>query len=471
LVKNIPSTSNTVVLIDVDRVFNSPLAKSEGWRAEHERSFATGLAIIPPHTSMYATATQLDFDVMQPNWSISMLELNLEPSMSLLAREQKGVLEEIAELPTVEMPNDTFAVQFASRVVGIMSPANRQNVARWVRQSAAKTDPTLSPYLMSAVGFSDSLGTPIIMAMDLQDIMTRVEIRGRIDASPTLDRFKADKDQVAAVLSTIKSITLGVTINEKMFGKIKVNFGADAAPLKGFSKTLLLEVLDSRGAAIDGLAKWKSVVNGNQISIEGELSRPALQQIISIANSPVAHIRDPEAAKADLAKSPEALSLEATKKYYDAVQGYLKDLNSKSGANLKSTGQKGLYYERYAGRVDQLSTLNVDEEMLEYGFAVGDSLRNASAAIKGIGINTGIRTASVYQVGPSFVSGSRFGYYGWSAGSVGSYESRNVYAERRAITKEERGKGYVNSLQIMRQVDAMTRKIRLSMTNKYQVQF
>ena len=89
-------------------------------------------------------------------------------------------------------------------------------------------------------------------------------------------------------------------------------------------------------------------------------------------------------------------------------------------------------------------------------------------SLKGIGIQSGVRTAQVYQT----VTTDYNAYASpWSGGYSYYTEWRDVDAERRAVRAEERGKGALSARQIAQEVENETAKIRQAMTQKYQVNF
>ena len=59
----------------------------------------------------------------------------------------------------------------APQTVGVMFPANRQQVVRWVREAKTATSAPLTPYLAEAVGYADKVGTDIVLALDLTDML------------------------------------------------------------------------------------------------------------------------------------------------------------------------------------------------------------------------------------------------------------------------------------------------------------
>jgi hypothetical protein len=89
-------------------------------------------------------------------------------------------------------------------------------------------------------------------------------------------------------------------------------------------------------------------------------------------------------------------------------------------------------------------------------------------ALKGIGIQSGVRTAQVYQT----VSTDYNAYAGYGGAGYSYYtEWRNVDAEQRAIRAQERGKGALSAREIGQEVENETAKIRQVMTQKYQINF
>ncbi len=69
LVHFIPYDANAMLLIDVDELMASPMAKQENWRADLEQAFSAGLVILPPQSSRVLFASRLDFQLLQPRWS------------------------------------------------------------------------------------------------------------------------------------------------------------------------------------------------------------------------------------------------------------------------------------------------------------------------------------------------------------------------------------------------------------------
>ena len=94
----------------------------------------------------------------------------------------------------------------------------------------------------------------------------------------------------------------------------------------------------------------------------------------------------------------------ASEKYFSSVNQYFEDLRDKEPQRI---AQYGVWFDKYARKIDQLPMVNVDSEMLTYGAYVAQQLRNAATAIQGIGIRSRVR-----QVDAADAGGVTPGYYG-----------------------------------------------------------
>ena len=176
----------------------------------------------------------------------------------------------------------------------------------------------------------------------------------------------------------------------------------------------------------------------------------------------------------------------ASQQYFKSVTGLLDDLTGKRKSDEFVTwGQVGLWFEKYAARIDQLPILHVDPDLLDWGSNVSAQLRQAESAMKGIGAQTGYRLATApnvqaYNTRTEAVSGVGVGPYGgYRAG--GGYAYQSVYNPKLSlalqgqqsaqIRTEERIRGNTSANLIMQGLQAETGEIRKRMTEKYQVEF
>ena len=135
--------------MDVEKVLASPIAKREGWKGQFDKVFAAGLIATPPSTKRLLLAAQLDYETWQPISELSLLDLSDDVSMISLARQTKGTLDTVANLSAIVLPQDAYLVELSKHRLAAMTPANRQMVVRWLRESLNRSQPALSPYLMA----------------------------------------------------------------------------------------------------------------------------------------------------------------------------------------------------------------------------------------------------------------------------------------------------------------------------------
>ena len=115
--------------------------------------------------------------------------------------------------------------------------------------------------------------TPIIMAMDLRDAISPEIVKQKAKSLESLKDKDVDIDELAKVISSVQGMTLGITINEKVFGRLKVDFAEDASSLKGIAKPLLLGDSgqptsdDSRVRNVERAGRWED-------GVHRRLSRP-----------------------------------------------------------------------------------------------------------------------------------------------------------------------------------------------------
>jgi hypothetical protein len=176
----------------------------------------------------------------------------------------------------------------------------------------------------------------------------------------------------------------------------------------------------------------------------------------------------------------------ASLEYFKTITTMLDDLRGKrKSTEFVTWGQVGLWFERYARKIDNLPILNVDNELLDFGVFVADSLRQSETAMKGIGAKSGYRKTQLPNVGGGAYYGGYYGYgYGYGYGrpvarasAVGAavdtaHANLALRGQAEAqIRTQERITGNANAHFIMQGIEQATSAIRRSMTQKYKIEF
>ena len=335
----------------------------------------------------------------------------------------------------VATPHDALIVKFGPQLFGLMQPDDRQSVSRWIREAESGSAQPLSPYLQAAANLPDRVGTEIIMALDLTDAVSRDRIRKGIERS---ERSYVESRSTWTPRPTCwpacVAMTLGIRVTIGVYGKLKVDFGRDIGVLKDVAKPLLLEVLDEAGCRIDEFANWNVQTENQRITIDGELTRDGGRRLFSFLELDATGVDAvTDEGPTQPSQPDDAEVAQKSLKYYQAISKYLADLSRERDATTYST--IGLWFDKYAKRIDRLPTLDVDKDLVNYGAYVVGGLRDAREAIQGVAIRSGAGTAAV-------TSGSVEGYQLFSGGSnYAKLEVSSVEAERRSIRAGERAAG------------------------------
>jgi len=482
----VPSDANSLVLIDVDKMLASPAAERGDWKNKIENAFAEGITILPPNTKRAVLASMIDVEFMTQLWQTEIVELNEPTDVTTVSKKTGGTVDRIGELAAVRLPVDAYVVRFTKDAFGVMLPANRQAVVKWVREVHDRDTPKLSPYLTEAYEYANDLGTPVIMALDLENAVSEAEVRARLQENWKGSGLegKADPLAVAKVIASIRGVTLGITLKDKPFGKIKIDFGQDVKPLAAIAKPLFLHVLEHRGAAIEEFEDWTYEAKGKQVTLEGHFTSSGLRRIFSIFDRPPAFQSSVAEKPAAPELTKEQLTAQATQDYYKKVQQLLRDLKGrKSGGNTYTTGSIAQWCNNYSRKINNLPLMNVDPEMIDYGTKVSQTLLQVGATLNAGNVQGGVDARNSSPVYNNYTSTNIYGYGyrgGWGWGGISPLGYTNsvtvidplaTQAQRDNIKANARAESSKQARELFTQIDALTSEIRPKMVQKYQLEF
>lgn len=479
LVRRVPSTANAIVLVDADKVFSSPAAEKFGWKENRVKAWESGLSLLPPTATHAVLASQLDLKSMINAWETAIMRLEHEPSLDKLAKLSAGTLDKVDSYNAVHMRGDSYVVDFKNRVVGAMAPGSRQLTGRWVRETDARKEPALSEYLSEAYGFANDFGTPIIMALDLEYVITPADARQAIaDLPENLGVRGINIDGMADLIASLRGVTLGITLRAQPHGKLKVDFSKDVPLPPQIAKGLLLHALNKRGAMIDEFEEWTPAVSGKQFTIEGNLTQSGMRRLSSLFDRPPAIPHPDMEIQPAPEQSPgdqESVKV-STKKYFDSMIRLLEDLSDrKSASGTKTMGQVGVFCERYAGKIEKLPTLNVDPMLLDFSAQTCSSLRRIHGTIHSGAAQGQAASRAVTPTYNYYGYGETYGYtFGWPVGNYGVAavpDMRQYYNDKSRAIYEANSKATFDVRQVGGQIRASVADMRRQLTDKYKTQF
>jgi hypothetical protein len=481
LIKKVPSSTNAIAIVNVEKLMASPIAVKEKWAQKKDSAFASGISFLPADTKIALLPMQLEHETWAPLWEAAIMDIDHEPSQAKAVALTGGKADTIIGREAVALPGNAYLVRLATRTVAFMAPANRQAVARWLKEIDSRPEMGLSPYLAEAFGYASDVGTPIILAMDLEDAITPQSLTARMDEEKEfLAKHKLDPAEMAGLLSTLRGITLGIVFSDKTFGKLRVDFGTNVTLEPETAKAALLHVLARRGVMIDEFEEWKPEVKGKTFYLEGNLGPSGMLRISTLFNRPPS-LKLPEITTEQKVLTKEEQIVVSSQNYFKQINKLYSDLRAQKAGNSSYTmPQLGVWMSKYAAKIDKLSVLNVDPELIDYGANAADLLRGGYNSIRQGAAESRVRQVNTPMQYDYYSYGNTYGYsYNWyggggPVGDYGTYAVANTMAynhARTAIRTEERVKSGTQARSSIQELERATADIRKKMTIKYQVDF
>lgn len=483
----VPADANTLVLINAQKMFGSRIADREGWQARRKAAYDSGISSLPPDATDVLIAGRHDLKFgHEALWELGMMKFSQNQEVIDVAKHYGGTMDEISGHSAVRLPDDHFVLQMGPAFMASYTPANRQDVARWLRQTNVTVPGGhLAPYLQTAFDYATKVGTPIIMAMDLGGLLSTSEIEERIVKLDSLKGAKLPGAELVSLLQGIQGITLGISIDDSELGAIRVDFADSAEILAKVGKPLLLEILKNQGAMIDDFEKWEPSVTGNTFMLRGNLGEEGTRKLMSVMELPASMTHAVQMASSPGSSNEKNDKLLATQQYWNSLNSLMTDL--RDDHHFQSFGQGAIWYDKYARKIDRLPIMNVDPKLVDFGSTIAATFRNCEAIMQGVGMSSALRVSQTGGSGTSGYSNSSFGGYRASMGTYGftpygpqamgsGVSAMNASRQQQGrdiaiIHTEERSKGAKSLRDIWRQIDNQTAAMRKYLVNEYSANF
>ena len=421
LLRRVPDSANTIILIDVERLLMSPIAMKEKWR--DKANSADGRALhFPINAERYMLASKLDFvSNFDDLWDIALIETSEPVSLPYLAKAEGGYLDKLDGQEVAYSPRNAFLVSFKPTILDVSFPANRQDLGRWLRSLQRHREatglgiPSKCGDARARQGSHGHRDGPGRLAARL------AMVRERLHRAESLAGKQVDLDAFTRILTSMKGVTLTVEATDRLHGKIKVDLGESPTPIKNVARVFMLEVLEKNGMLLDEMKEWRLLSEAKAVVLEGRLTTKGLRTLTDLIPCPAqtldlkgAESKGNEASPASAnSSSDKDAKVTASKKYFQHISQLLDDLRTEvRGAQKAKFAQMML--NKAALEIDRLPVLNVDEELLAYGAGVSSSLRGMRNLSKNADLDFRYRQAGIQ--GNSGAYGYGYGYGGFYGG-------------------------------------------------------
>jgi hypothetical protein len=477
LLKFVPDDANALGLIRVAEILQSPRARAEGWAGEQEEQFLAGAALIPPWVRAVAIGAHVHPGPESHGWTVALMKLPRQVQMTLVAEHERSRVEQLAGFDIVASSRGAYFVGLPPDVLGIRSPALRQETSRWIRGVTTERQPQLSPYLVEAA----SVNEHIVMALDLRDMADPQRLRERLEASPALSN--ASIDALHRLLAGLRGVRLTATLTEQIQARIRFDFFEPPGAQAEYIKPLFLEFLNDQGALLPDLVDSKVSTAERSVTLSTTLSDGGFRRILSLLVTPKLQVQPPQAPepredveepipspgraeRVPSARRSAEIDPAASKRYLARIDSILADLR-RSLRRAKEYERTAKWHETFAEKIDDLPIAGVDPELLEFGSFVSSKLRALAASLRGQGVEVNTQQRSVtwnMNVDPGAVAASWWGGAGYRAPT---WQATSNLQEVRQRQAEAISNGSEQRLAIWQMIDDEAAEVRKRMAQKY----
>lgn len=475
MAKSLPGNINAVMSVDVKAIKESDLGKKEGWGTSYAGKVASGLIFIPDGANVVLLGAAMDYDTFHPRETALLVSMDHVPDVSIIREITGGSMDEILDTPVIETQDDRYIVRLNDHMALGLRPAMRPYLTNWLKDLKQDKKARVKDYLEEGLAYSD-LGTEIIAAFNLEHAISRNRIYDRIKDNELLKEQAKDPREVARLFTSARGFTLGVTVTDKVFGAVVIDFAEDISSLHDITRPLALGVLARAGIELPEFEGWELEATANRIRIFGDMSTASMRKVLSVVDAPQ-HTTTAFASSESVRDSEYHTPATVNKNYFDAIDSFLADLEPKTGTQFSYTTNAN-WMKTYAEKIDSLPLLNIDPELLNYGNEVSQTLRDASLLL----IQT--REDSKTRYKQLIASGSRRGGdFGYAVTRHGRYGYGKAYGYRRWGNGGDGSRMRRYAMQqeqsdVVKEIAAMfekmatsRREVRQSMAQKYQIEF
>lgn len=408
--------------------------------------------------------SNLQIHALVPQWEAGYATLNRTIDSKSLAQGLKGYVDEVNGKEVVWTPNQSYLVPIENGL-GFLRPANRPLLSSWL---SSQGNASADSYLLEQSRAQSEKFLSLMLGLELENAFSPVALAERLKG---LDSVKnLDAKVVSALLGSVRGISIIVGRQSLKQCILSVDFGSSPQVLEPVARELLNEILNKNGTAAPEVLTWDVKVAGNRISYQGPISEDSLHGILGIFSLRQQAEEVSSSVSGDTPVDTSAgPNVYASKKYFDRVLALIERVRK---YEAQSTGYRAKWNEQNARRIDELSTVGVDPDMIDYGSKVSDMLRENSTAIRNVNVSTGQTQAS-----QGLSRGVSWGYGGYGGGyyggnyAYGYYDANKTTDYQRVSGAQAAMAGFGSFQNTISAIDQLTGDTRRAMTTKYGTQF
>lgn len=445
LVPFLPESANVIAVIRVQEVLNSPRGKAEDWAEEQQGRFLAGASSVPAGVDTLVVGMHVRPQTPETVSSVGLAFVPQGVQLAAIAqREDDASVETLGGRPSVHSKFNAYYVELSKTVLGIVSPAARQEAARYVRQVALPNGPAVVNYLNTV----SKLQHQILIAMDLKDMANPDRIQQDLDQIEGLRGNAAAREELSKLLASIEGVRFCADVDDTTQATLSVDFANAPGPSSLMLKGMILRIISDAGLHVGELENATPAVQGNSLVLTmDKFSDPSLRLVLSLIttsapvpdNSAAPTVDNTGSTSQPSRSSPAKFSsvpaeANASLRYFKTVNQCLDDLEQANKRN-RDPGQNATWHENIARKIEKLATRGVDAELVEYGAHMSKDLRGLSASLRGVAVEVDIVQRTLVwnsSYDPGYTQANVWGGFGYQAPSVRYDSNLQQVRERQA---------------------------------------
>jgi hypothetical protein len=245
---------------------------------------------------------------------------------------------------------------------------------------------------------------------------------------------------------------------------VRFDFAKEVGTLGLHLKPFFLEILHDMGAAIDDFDHCDSKVEGKSLVLTATLSDESLRRVISLITTSPSPAMSPPTATTAPATTTSGVDPAATKKYFNMVDQFLRDLD-KANRRAKDYAQTALWHENFARKIEELPTRGVDRDLVNYADDLAVKLRGLSRSLRGEQVQLNVQQGTLtYQANytPGWASVNVWGGVGYGEAAYNVTSNLQQVREQQAAAisagKEQRDQIWSMIVEKRRQIVEVLRQ-------------
>ncbi len=456
LAKYLPDPFNTVGVINVRNIINSPRGQKEGWAKANHTEYLAGAIPVHPSVERILLATEIIPTRPGSGSTYAVIPLNKDVDLEKIAKMRGGNVTTVAGEQCVACPDElNFVVPLAPQIFGLMKTDHKPDVGKWIKEAKEAKKSPLSQYLNAAI-YNSGRTHHIFLAMDMEDLLGPKKAKALVALSPSL-KMDPDAPGIEHFMVGLKGLRFTADIkNDGIDGRIIIDSNIAPKFKPETMKNFLLEILDRNGAMLENLLGSKATNEGKSTVLTFKMTDQELARVMSIMAVPAHNVGD------DIQIVGSHPNPESTRRYFNAVNKIVDDLQRK-GVNLDDLGKTALWHETAANKIESMSILGVDPAVVDFGRGTAGRLRVMAASLNGLPIKGQELDNEVYAVVSPHLYGAGFG----GAQILSQTNYPEILMKKQKLIKEDaeaRGK-------VWKQVAEARAKTREAMKAKYSGDF